>query len=220
MRDEAGALGGSVRPGGPVTGGGPADAATTAAGPGRGRGGGHVPGEPGIWVLVLGDMVIFGVLFTLFSRARAHDPVLFAESQERLSTTIGLLNTVLLLASSYFVVRGVGAVRDGGPRQPARFFMAALACGLGFTVNKVLEYSGKLGHGITLTTNDFYMYYYVLTGIHALHLVLGMCVLVALIWYTRQPSRSPKIAIVEGCASYWHLVDVLWIVLFPLLYLI
>jgi nitric oxide reductase NorE protein len=74
--------------------------------------------------------------------------------------------------------------------------------------------------GITPLTNDFYMYYYVLTGIHALHLTLGMCLLGALIWYVRRPGRKPKPAIVEACATYWHLVDVLWIVLFPLLYLL
>ncbi|SNQ47732.1 Nitric oxide reductase NorE protein [Frankia canadensis] len=201
--------------------------AATTAGAGRGRRSGHIPGEAGVWVLVLGDMMVFGVLFVLFSQARAADPDVFGASRETLSLPFGLLNTVLLLGSSYFVARAVRALRDrdlggdgGGGRRPALFFLAALVCGLGFAVNKGLEYGDKLAHGITPATNDFYLYYYVLTGIHALHLTLGMCVLVVLVRYTWNPARKPKTAVVEGCASYWHLVDVLWIVLFPLLYLV
>lgn len=180
----------------------------------------HVPGEAGVWVLILGDMTIFGLLFAVFTQARMSHRQEFTVSQETLHTTIGLLNTVLLLVSSFFVVLAVQAVRSGRRERAPTLFVAALLCGIGFAVNKVFEYGVKLHDGLTPATNDFYMYYYILTGIHALHLVIGMCVLVFLWYVTRGSSRSPKIALVEGCASYWHLVDVLWIVLFPLLYLL
>ncbi len=181
---------------------------------------GHVPGEAGVWVLILGEMTVFGLFFAVFTHARANNPELFTQSQHGLNTTIGLANTVLLLTSSLFVVLGVQNVRSRRAARASKFFALALLCGLGFAVNKVLEYSEKLNAGLTPATNDFYMYYYVFTGIHALHLVIGMCVLVFLWRATRKPSHGPKIGLVEGCASYWHLVDVLWIVLFPLLYLV
>ena len=180
----------------------------------------HVPGEAGVWVMIFGDMIIFGLFFAIFTYDRASSREVFARSQQTLSTAIGLVNTVLLLASSLFVVVGVRTVRSGKAGCAPRFFLLALLCGLGFAVDKVLEYSDKLGAGITPMTNKFYMYYYIFTGIHALHLVIGMCVLVFLWRITRKTSRPPKITLVEGCASYWYLVDLLWIVLFPLLYLI
>ncbi|THJ33171.1 cytochrome c oxidase subunit 3, partial [Candidatus Frankia alpina] len=100
------------------------------------------------------------------------------------------------------------------------FFALAMLCGLGFAAGKALEYGEKLHAGITPTTNAFYMYYYVLTGVHAFHVVVGMCVLAFLWRATRNTTRPPKTVTIEACASYWHMVDVLWIVLFPLLYLI
>ncbi|SBW28395.1 cytochrome c oxidase subunit 3 family protein [Protofrankia symbiont of Coriaria ruscifolia] len=180
----------------------------------------HVPGEVGVWVLVLGEMSMFGVFFAIFMDARAGDRELFARSQRHLNITIGLVNTIILLASSLFVVQAVQAVRAGGFGRASKFFTLALLCGLGFMGGKVLEYGEKLHAGITPVTNTFYMYYYVLTGIHALHVAVGMGVLAFLRKVTRNSSRHPKIATVEACASYWHMVDVLWIVLFPLLYLI
>jgi nitric oxide reductase NorE protein len=190
----------------------------TAAGPDRPPRPGHIPGEVGVWVLILGDMTMFAVFFALYSQARAADVALFDRSQARLSTGIGLANTLLLLASSFFVARGVHRVRGGG--EGSACFALAMLCGAGFGVDKVLEYGEKLSAGITPVSNDFFMYYFVLTGVHALHLVIGMFVLAYLWRATRRATSRPSVAVVEGCASYWHLVDILWIVLFPLLYLL
>lgn len=180
----------------------------------------HVPGEAGVWVLILGEMVIFGIFFAIFSYDYARNWQLFSRSQQTLNNTIGLVNTILLLLSSLLVVQGVQAVRDRNPQRASSFFGFALLCGLGFATNKILEHGEKLSVGITPKTNDFYMYYYIFTGVHAFHLVIGMCVLTFLWRATRKRSHIPNIALIEGCASYWHLVDVLWIVLFPLLYLV
>ncbi|AEH07879.1 MULTISPECIES: cytochrome c oxidase subunit 3 family protein [Protofrankia] len=188
--------------------------------PGEGSRAPHVPGEVGVWVLVLGEMSMFGVFFAIFMDARAGDRELFARSQQHLNITIGLVNTIILLASSLFVVQAVQAVRAGGFGRASKFFTLGLLCGLGFMGGKVLEYSEKLHAGISPVTDAFYMYYYVLTGIHALHVAVGMCVLAFLRKMTRNPARHPKTTTVEACASYWHMVDILWIVLFPLLYLI
>jgi len=179
----------------------------------------HVPGEPGIWVLLLADLTVFGVFFVVYTHDRATHWDLFTASQATLNSTIGLVNTLLLLFSSLVVALGVAAVRRGDTTYAPRCFLVALLCGLGFAADKVVEYVGHLGEGHTPASNDFYMYYFVLTGIHAIHLVIGMCVLTLLWFATSKPSARSRIALVEGCASYWHLVDVLWVVLFPLLYL-
>lgn len=180
----------------------------------------HVPGEVGIWMFILGDMVIFGLFFLVYVYYRGLDVDLYRQSQARLNQHYGALNTLLLLASSWLVVMGVEKARHGFGRKAMPFFAAALACGAGFSVVKVVEYSDKLAADITITSNDFFMYYYIFTGLHFLHVVIGMGVLTFLILKTRSESfQSSDMIMVESGASFWHLVDLLWIILFPLLYL-
>ena len=181
----------------------------------------HLPGEEGVWIFILGDMLIFSLFFCVFMFYRVNDPILFTESQSQLNLHFGALNTLLLLTSSWFVVLGVQAVREDFGTFARKLFGGAFLCGLGFCVAKYFEYGEKIGNGVTLVTNDFFMYYYILTGIHFLHLIIGMGVLVYM-WRKSNNSKFNQgdIRNFESGASYWHMVDLLWIVLFPLLYLV
>jgi len=180
----------------------------------------HLPGEEGVWVFIFGDMMIFSLFFCVFTYYRSLEPSLFLASQVHLNQNFGAINTLFLLASSWFVVLAVHSAREYDGRIAPTCLALALACGLGFSIVKILEYSEKIRAGITLVTNDFYMYYYIFTGIHFLHVIIGMAVLLFLIRKTRAGIRTPKdVSILESGASYWHMVDLLWIVLFPLLYL-
>ena len=179
----------------------------------------HLPGEVGAWVFILGDMTIFAVLFATYLVGRSHDVRLFDHSQAALNQDFGAANTLILLTSSLLVVFGVRSIRER--RRPAPWlFLGALACGIAFSSLKVLEYVSKGHHGITPATNDFFMYYFVLTGLHWFHVILGMIVLLVLTRLARKPELTPQqLTFVEGGACFWHMVDLLWIVLFPLLYL-
>jgi nitric oxide reductase NorE protein len=180
----------------------------------------HLPGEVGIWVLILGDMTVFALFFGVYTHYRDHAPALFRHSQMTLHQSFGAINTLLLLTSSLFVALGVGAVRRGMRGVAPKLFLLAFACGLGFAGIKVIEYSDVASHHISLNSNDFYMYYFVLTGIHFFHLLIGMGVLAFLWRLSLKPKPSAKqISYLEAGASYWHMVDLLWIVLFPLIYL-
>ena len=189
----------------------------------------HVPGEVGIWVFILGDMVIFGLFFIVFVYYRGLNVDLYTQSQATLNQNYGAINTLFLLASSWFVAMAVDDMRNKTVKLAPVFFPLAMLCGLGFGVVKIIEYSEKLSAGITITSNDFYMYYYIFTGLHFLHVLIGMGVLVFL-WHrarlaakqalTRDAAVIDKdMVLIESGASYWHMVDLLWIVLFPLLYL-
>ena len=189
----------------------------------------HVPGEVGIWVFILGDMLIFGLFFIVFVYYRGLNVDLYLESQATLNQNYGAINTLFLLASSWFVAMAVDDMRNKTVKLAPVFFPLAMLCGLGFGVVKIIEYSEKLSAGITITSNDFYMYYYIFTGLHFLHVLIGMGVLVFL-WHrarlaakhalTRDAAVIDKdMVLIESGASYWHMVDLLWIVLFPLLYL-
>jgi nitric oxide reductase NorE protein len=181
----------------------------------------HIPGETGIWVVIFGDMLVFSVMFVSFVLARRDDRALFHASAAHLNQTHGLINTVLLLTSSWFVATAVQAARDGRGRPAGVHFRLGVLCALGFVVIKVLEYSEKIRAGIVINSNDFFMYYYVLTGIHFMHVLIGLGLLIFMARYaTGGALDAAKIGHLESGASFWHLVDLLWIALFALLYLI
>jgi nitric oxide reductase NorE protein len=195
--------------------------ATHDARTGRGPTIGHVPGEVGIWVLILGDMTLFGLLFGLFMHYGDREPGLFRHAQATLNQTYGAVNTLLLLTGSLFVVLAVTAARRRMRTIAPNLFLLALICGVGFSVVKVLEYGAKAGHGIGLNTNDFYTYYFLLTGIHFMHLLIGMGALIFLWRLSLKPDFGTRqLGYLEAGASYWHMVDLLWIVLFALIYLV
>ena len=151
---------------------------------------------------------------------RAQQPVLYAASQALLDQNKATLGTVLLLTSSLLVLCGVQFLRTRVSRRAPACFAAAIVLGTGFVVLKGLEYADKLDAGIGLTTNEFFTFYFMLTGIHLAHVLIGL-VLLGCVWHRarRMDGRSGPMVLVEGGASYWHMVDLLWIVLFPLLYL-
>jgi nitric oxide reductase NorE protein len=182
----------------------------------------HMPGEGGIWVFIFGDMLVFSVFFMVFLFARSKNLELFADSQPQLNQIFGAINTFLMLTSSWFVASAVHAARHNLGKVVPGCFLGGFVCGLLFVVSKFFEYSEKLEHGITINTNEFFMYYYVFTAIHLLHVLIGMGVLAFMSSYSWSGTGfdSAKIRNLESGASFWHVVDLLWIVLFALLYLI
>lgn len=193
-----------------VTTGDPADRAIRTS---------RIPGEPGIWILVFGDLLVFGLFFGTFAYYRLQEPVLFAASQGALNQGLGLANTLLLLTSSLCVVLGIAAARARRMIIAPRWIGAAITMGLGFVVIKAVEYSEKLGAGIYPATNDFYMLYFAFTAIHLVHVLVGIGVLSFLRPRLAKMTTPEQFAIAEGCAIFWHLVDILWVVLFAIFYL-
>jgi nitric oxide reductase NorE protein len=174
------------------------------------------PGEPGLWLFLFADMMLFAALFGIVVYIRDDQPAIFAESQASLSQTLGLVNTLLLLTGSLFVALGVTATRTGAGRAD-HLFAGGIACGAAFLGVKVIEWGRSISDGHTVSTNDFFGAYYMLTGIHLAHVTIGIGVLVAMYRNVRSPNVRKHL--VEGGACYWHLVDLLWVVLFPLVYL-
>ncbi|WP_250292260.1 cytochrome c oxidase subunit 3 [Frankia sp. CiP1_Cm_nod1] len=181
----------------------------------------HIPGEAGLWLLLFGDMTVFAVLFCVYLNQRGKQLEVFAHSQGTLNRDLGALNTLLLLSSSLLVVLATRAVRGAARRSAPRLLVGAIAFGLGFVAVKVVEYHDKIAMGMTPDVNKFYMYYFVLTGLHLAHLFFGLVVLVVLFTLSRKAELSEgQFVLFEGGACFWHMVDLLWIVIFPLLYLV
>jgi len=179
---------------------------------------GHVPGDSSMWFFVIGDLLIFGVYFVGYMYFRGQNHELFLAGQAQLNLDIGAVNTVVLLTSSLFVALGVAAARAGNRADALRRFWIALAFGAAFPLLKMLEWMPEIGRGLTPGKDLFFMYYYVMTGMHLCHVALGLVILCFIIRNVKV-SLVPKISLAETGATYWHMVDVLWLILFALLYL-
>jgi nitric oxide reductase NorE protein len=181
-----------------------------------------VPGEAGIWALIFTDLAVFTVYFITFVEEWGARPAVFAAGHAALSLTTGILNTFFLLTASLFVALGVQTIRQGRVHAAQRLFLGAAACGAAFVVNKYFEWSGEIAAGHTPHTSVFFQMYYIITGIHLWHVLIVM----TLLWFVRRraaqvvgrPTRR-QARFIENCASYWHMVDVLWLGILALFYL-
>ena len=177
-----------------------------------------IPGEPGLWIILFGDLAIFSLFFIYYLIYYGESPAAYSHDQEALSQIIGLINTLLLIASSFFVALAVKLWKLGN-RKALHFTIITMICGLGFVVLKCFEWYEKFSSGISIASSEFFMFYFMLSGIHLVHLIVGLVLL--LVFAIKQYHRSAiSEALAEGSVMFWHLVDLLWVMLFPLLYLV
>ena len=180
-----------------------------------------LPGDFAIWIFIFAEMLAFGVLFVAYAFTRAQNIELFNASQLTLNRTSGAINTLVLITSSYFVVRGVEAIKRGLNQQCAHWLTGAFLLGSVFVGIKMVEFQSKFAADITMSTNNFYMFYLSLTFFHFMHVLMGMVILAVIIMKARRGGYSAHDYVgVETGASFWHMVDFLWIILFPLVYII
>lgn len=179
----------------------------------------YPPGDLAIWIFILAELLVFAVFFAAYAFTRMNHVELFNQYQTTLNRDAALINTLALLTSSYFVVRGVVAAREGDNTLCARWIWAAVGMGGVFLLVKIFEYAHHLSAGVSLSTNTFYMFYLSLTFFHFMHVILGMVILaaVALKAGSGGYSRADHTGVETG-ASYWHMVDLVWLILFPLVY--
>ena len=188
----------------------------------------YPPGDFAIWIIIYVEFITFALLFLGYAFSRRLDVELFNGSQEILSQTSGFINTFILITSSYFVVKAVQNMKSMTKEnykefniKASRWLLFAIMCGVAFLVIKVTEFSHIFGLGINLSTNKFFMFYLLLTVFHFLHVLLGSGILFIIYKKTRIYGYTPDdYKGFETGASYWHMVDLLWIVLFPLVYII
>jgi len=180
----------------------------------------YPPGDLAIWIFILAELSVFAIFFAAYAFTRRNHVELFNAYQLRLDRGAALINTLALITSSYFVVRAVAAIRAGASRRCARWLGLAIAMGGVFLLVKGQEYAHHFGQGITLSTNTFYMFYLSLTFFHFMHVILGLVILTAVALKARQGGYDAlNHTGVETGASYWHMVDLVWLILFPLVYI-
>jgi nitric oxide reductase NorE protein len=174
-----------------------------------------------IWLFVALELLTFGLFFLAYAAMRGGDVATFDAAQAMLHPGLGAINTGVLLTGGWLAARGVLANRNGQARSTALCLAGAAGTGLVFMAIKAVEYAEVFAAGISLATNMFWFFYLFLTGLHFLHVLAGVGFLLPVAWRAGHGAYGPRDALsVEAVAIFWHLVDVIWIVLFPLLYLV
>ena len=188
----------------------------------------YPPGDFGIWIIIYVELLTFGLFFVGYAFSRRENIEMFNTSQLMLNQTSGFINTFILITSSYFVAKGVAKIQSmttqtqaSANKEASKWLKFAIACGLAFLIIKMSEFYHIFEQGINLSTNKFFMFYLLLTMFHFMHVFLGTIILFNIHQRTRAAGYTPEDHRgFESGASYWHMVDLLWIVLFPLVYII
>ena len=185
----------------------------------------------GMWLFLLSEILLFGGLFILYSTYRYKNPIEFHLAAWELNRVLGTLNTLILLTSSLTMVLSIYSIQKGNRKESISFLMATIFLGFLFLTIKYAEWTAKIGHGIYPNSPRllgrskgeilFYGLYYSMTGLHGLHVLVGIFVLSAMLFLMMKGKINENRSIpLENSGLYWHLVDIVWIFLFPLFYLI
>ncbi|MCL5966175.1 MAG: cytochrome c oxidase subunit 3 family protein [Deltaproteobacteria bacterium] len=175
----------------------------------------------GIWTFLATEVLLFGGLFTAYIVFRLKYPEMFHADHLHLDKVLGALNTVILITSSLTVALGIAAIRRGEQRLLRLFLFLTILLAGAFLAVKYFEWTAKFAHGFYPSTDIFFSLYFMMTGLHGLHVLGGMSVLGWILYRAgRRHFTAEYHTPVEIAGLYWHFVDLVWIYLFPLFYLI
>jgi cytochrome c oxidase subunit III len=190
-----------------------------------------IGGKMGMWLFLFTELLLFGGLFFIYSVYRFLNQEAFHIAAKELNTLIGAFNTAILLTSSLTMALSITAIQKGNRVLSIFFQLLTIVFAFGFMINKYFEWSAKFSHGIypgadeLLARNSgeilFFGLYYVMTGLHGLHVIIGIGLIGVMTYFTHKKIiNSDSYVKLESAGLYWHLVDIIWIFLFPLFYLI
>ncbi len=181
----------------------------------------RLPGDLAMWFFILAELTVFAILILAFAVTQVLNPELFSQSRAALDSSMGLALTLSLLTSGLFAALAVEQVRAARPGRGALLLVAALATSCVYVVLKLNEYGHLSSMGLGLEHNTFFTLYWILTGFHFLHVLLGMVILG---WMAMRCQcglyTAADCAGLESGVLYWHMVDMVWVLLFPLVYVI
>jgi cytochrome c oxidase subunit 3 len=180
-----------------------------------------LPGNIAVWILIYAELTEFALFFIVFLVVRAHNQEIFLEGPSQLNTMSGMINTLVLITSSFFMAQAIAAIKAGQKAACLTWLWLTLTAGAAYCGVKLWEYDVYREAGLSSRTNPFFTLYYYLTFNHLLHVLVGMC---TIFWVTLRTHLACYDADdhegLESAASYWHMIDLAWIIIFPLLYVL
>ncbi|WP_077284080.1 cytochrome c oxidase subunit 3 family protein [Cognaticolwellia aestuarii] len=182
---------------------------------------GRIPGNIPIWVGILSELTEFAIFFVAYFVAKYYYPDVFAQGPQGLNTSLGVANTIILLSSSYFMAKAMMHIRLNNRGKCQGYLWLALSCGCFYLIVKTWEFYWNNLQGLSTSTNEFYTVYYYMTFNHFLHVGWASCAVLWVIFRLRAGHYSAEEhSGLEALAVYWHMIDLMWILIFPLLYVL
>jgi cytochrome c oxidase subunit 3 len=191
----------------------------------------YVGAKLGMWLFLFTEVLLFGGMFVLYSVYLSRYPQEFHIAGKELDVVIGTVNTIVLLVSSWFIALAITFIQRNNKKLAIRFTLLTILLALVFLINKFFEWRTKFHHGIYPDSphlhelshgeNIFYGLYFLMTGLHGFHVIIGMVVMGFMVYFLKKDNiNSEDFVKLENAGLYWHLVDLIWIFLFPLFYLV
>ena len=178
----------------------------------------YPPGGILMWILIILELVTFGIALIVLAISSKENPDQFYESSSHLNASYGAMNTVFLLISGFFMATSVHQFKLKNIKKSSFYLKLTMIGGVLFLGLKTLEYIDKIEHGFTLGYDTFFNFYWLLTGFHVIHVLVGLIILLFMHSSLNKPDAS--IDDVEASAAFWHMCDLIWLLLFPVLYLV
>ncbi|MCP4976288.1 MAG: nitric oxide reductase [Maribacter sp.] len=180
----------------------------------------YPPGGILIWIIIFLELITFGIALVVMVNYGKQEPEIFHNSRLQLSATIGTINTLFLITSGYFMARSVNYLKNDDKDRSAFFLKFTMLGGLLFLVLKCVEYYFKIEAGLTVGYNTFYTFYWMLTLFHVIHVIVGLVILVTVFFGLRKKIPTVSLEDMEASAAFWHMCDLIWLLLFPVIYLL
>jgi nitric oxide reductase NorE protein len=174
-----------------------------------------------IWVFIFCELMGFGLGLIMFAFQKSLAPEMFSSSQELLNPLYGTINTLVLITSGFLVALASKSYHNNNKHKTIKLLSGASVLGVVFLILKSIEYNEKMNMGITLGHNTFFDFYWLLTAFHAFHVLFGVIILLVLILktYKETPYAEEDFNFETGCI-FWHMCDIIWILVFPIIYLL
>ncbi len=180
----------------------------------------YPPGGMLLWIVIFLELFTFGMALVAMVYSAKQEPEVFHTSRLLLNPIYGTINTLLLLTSGFFMAVSVQQLKIGERKKSQKFLTATMLFGLLFLVVKTVEYSSKIDAGLGLGYNTFFTFYWLLTLFHVIHVIVGLIILASVYFGLKKENSSTKMEDVEASAAFWHMCDLIWLLLFPIIYLL
>lgn len=180
----------------------------------------YPPGGILLWILIFLELITFSAALIALSVYSRENPEAYHNSRLLLNSTYGAINTLFLLTSGFFMATSMQQLKKRNFDKSTFYLKLTMLGGFLFLVLKSIEYSGKISHGLTIGYDTFFTFYWLLTLFHVIHVLVGMIILISMYFSIKKKREAVSIEDAEAGATFWHMCDLIWLLLFPVLYLI
>ena len=180
----------------------------------------YPPGGILMWIVIFLELFTFGIALVAMILYSKDEPEVFHISRLLLNSTFGAINTLFLITSGFLMAKSVAFFKEKNTAKTSLYLKLTMLGGVLFLLLKSVEYYGKIDAGLTMGYNTFFSFYWMLTLFHVIHVVVGLVILISIYFGIKKENNSTKLEDVEASAAFWHMCDLIWLLLFPVIYLI